>query len=142
MERISKYYNLWRRIKSNCNKYNKEHFDSQINICKQWQTYENFEQWCIEQCGKNLDLFFIRIDETKDYTPTNCAFMNSTDARKFKSKNTVKIEYNGKNLSLTDWERETGISRHILAYRLNVGWAVEDIFNTKVSENEALRLNN
>lgn len=57
-------------------------------------------------------------------------------------KNAVKIEYNGKNLSLTDWERETGISRHILAYRLNVGWAVEDIFNTKVSENEALRLNN
>lgn len=62
--------------------------------------------------------------------------MNSTDARKFKSKNAVKIEYNGKNLSLTDWERETGISRHILAYRLNAGWAVEDIFNTKVSENE------
>ena len=130
MERISKYYNLWRRIKSNCNKYNKEHFDFQINICKQWQTYENFEQWCIEQCGKNLDLFFIRIDETKDYTPTNCVFMNSTDARKFKSKNVVKIEYNGKNLSLTDWERETGISRHILSYRLNAGWSVEDIFNT------------
>lgn len=64
--------------------------------------------------------------------------MNSTDARKFKSKNAVKIEYNGKNLSLTDWERETGISRHILAYRLNAGWAVEDIFNTKVSENKNL----
>ena len=28
MERISKYYNLWRRIKSNCNKYNKEHFEN------------------------------------------------------------------------------------------------------------------
>ena len=134
MERISKYYNLWRRIKSNCNKYNKEHFDFQINICKQWQTYENFEQWCIEQCGKNLDLFFIRIDETKDYTPANCTFMNSTDAKKFKSKNTVKIEYNGKNLSLTDWERETGISRHILSYRLNAGWSVEDIFNTSIPE--------
>ena len=136
MERISKYYNLWRRIKSNCNKYNKEHFDSQINICKEWQTYQKFEQWCVEQCGENLDLFFIRIDETKDYTPENCLFMNSTDAKKFKSKNAVKIEYNGKNLSLTDWERETGISRHILSYRLNAGWTVEDIFNTPVSQNK------
>lgn len=121
-------------MKSNCNKYNKEHLDSQINICEQWQTYTNFEQWCIEQCGENLDLFFVRIDETKDYIPENCSFMNSPDTRKFKSKNTVKIEYNGKNLSLTDWERETGIPRHVLSYRLNAGLSVEDIFNTPIPE--------
>lgn len=96
MERISKYYNLWRRIKSNCNKYNKEHFDSQINICKEWQTYQNFEQWCVEQCGENLDLFFIRMMKQKIIHHKNCLFMNSTDAKKFKQKMLLKLNIMGK----------------------------------------------
>ena len=83
-----------------------------------------------------MSLFFVRLDESKGFNPENCKFMNSTDARKLKAKNSVKITYDGKTLSLTDWERETGIPRHVLSYRLNANWSVEDIFNTPLASND------
>ena len=116
-------------MNSNCRKYNKEHPTECIKICEEWRDFEKFNIW-FENNTKNGETFFIRLDDSKDFTPENCRMMLETDARKFKSKNAIKIEYNGKNLSLTDWEKETGISRHILSYRLNAGWTVEDIFNT------------
>ena len=122
-------YNHWTKMNSKCRKYNKEHPTKPIKIYEEWKDFEKFNIW-FENNTKNGETFFIRLNDTKDFTPENCKMMLETDARKFKSKNVVKIEYNGKNLSLTDWEQETGISRHILSYRLNAGWSVEDIFNT------------
>ena len=115
-------------MSSNCRKYNKEHPTECIKICEEWKDFEKFNRW-FENNTKNGETFFIRLDDTKDFTPENCRMMLETDARKFKAKNAIKIEYNGKNLSLTDWEKETGISRHILSYRLKAGWSVEDILN-------------
>lgn len=135
-DRITKFYNLWRRIRMQYKKYNEEHFDSQITFFEDWKDYFHFEKWCIEQCNGDMSLFFVRLDEQKGFNPENCRFMNSTDARKLKAKNSVKLTYNGKTLSLADWERETDISRHVLAYILNANWAVDDIFNVPLaSEN-------
>ena len=135
-DRITKFYNLWRKIKSNCKKYNEEHLNSQITFFEDWNEYDHFEKWCIDQCNGDMSLFFVRLDDNKGFNPENCRFMNSTDARKLKAKNSVKITYNDKTLSLTDWERETGIPRHVLSYRLNANWAIDDIFNIPLaSEN-------
>ena len=132
-DRITKFYNLWRRIKSTYKKYNKEHSESQITFFEDWNEYYQFEQWCINQCNGDMSLFFVRLDENEGFNPENCKFMNSTDARKLKAKNTVKLTYNDKTLSLTDWARETGIPRHVLSYRFNAGWSVNDIFNVPLA---------
>ena len=96
-------YNHWTKMNSKCRKYNKEHPTKPIKIYEEWKDFEKFNIW-FENNTKNGETFFIRLNDTKDFTPENCKMMLETDARKFKSKNVVKIEYNGKNLSLTDWE--------------------------------------
>lgn len=94
--------------------------------------YRNFKNWCIEQCNGDESQFLVRIDKMKDYCPENCLFMPATEARKFNATKTIKISYNNKELSISDWERETGIPRSVIAYRFSHGWDVEKIFTTPV----------
>lgn len=135
-DRITKFYNLWRKMKCTYKKYNEEHPDSKITFFEDWNEYYHFEKWCIDQCNGDMSLFFVRLNEKDGFNPENCRFLNSTDARKLKAKNTIKLTYHGKTLSLTDWERETCIPRHVLSYRLNAGWNIDDIFKVPLaSEN-------
>ena len=78
------------------------------------------------------NLFFIRFDDTKDFTPENCTFMNETDARSFKSSNGENyiLTYNNKTMTIIDWSKELGISLRILRRRLKSGWSIEDTLCT------------
>lgn len=44
------------------------------------------------------------------------------------------IEFNGKAQSYAQWEKETGINRYTLSYRIDHGWSVEDALTTPINE--------
>ena len=43
------------------------------------------------------------------------------------------IEYNGKKLTYAQWEKETGINRYTITYRIDHGWSVEDALTTPIN---------
>lgn len=50
-DRITKFYNLWRKMKCTYKKYNEEHPDSKITFFEDWNEYYHFEKWCIDRCN-------------------------------------------------------------------------------------------
>jgi hypothetical protein len=42
------------------------------------------------------------------------------------------IEYDGKNMCLTDWELEYGLPAGVLHHRIRLGWTIEDALKTSV----------
>jgi len=44
------------------------------------------------------------------------------------------IEFNGKSQSYAQWEKETGINRYTLSYRIEHGWSVKDALTTPINE--------
>ena len=48
-------------------------------------------------------------------------------------KNAKLIEYNGKKQTYGEWEKETGINRYTLMYRIDHGWSVEEAFTTPIN---------
>ena len=49
-----------------------------------------------------------------------------------KSNTKQPIEYNGKELSITEWSKVTGIERNTLKKRLDRGWSVERALTEKL----------
>lgn len=78
MDKKSKEYKVWIRIKYNCYNPNSATYNnyssSGINVCKQWlNSFEIF----LDDMGKapSKNHIFVRIDNTLDFTPENCKWI-------------------------------------------------------------------
>ena len=49
-----------------------------IKVSKEWNTFEQFYSWAMKN-GYTEDLTIDRIDSLKDYEPTNCQWITSTE---------------------------------------------------------------
>ena len=49
-----------------------------INICKEWELFENFKRWSLEN-GYSPELTIDRIDGNKGYSPDNCRFITMSE---------------------------------------------------------------
>ena len=86
----TKLYNLWQKIHHRCNvtQENTQIYKSyrHINVCKEWDTYEVFKNWA-ESTGYQEGLEIDRINNDKDYSPSNCRWTN----RKVQGRNTRQL---------------------------------------------------
>jgi hypothetical protein len=71
--------------------------------------------------GKRLG----RIDIDGDYTPKNCRWMSLSESMNNRTDSTV-LEYDGRQMSIADWARETNINPKTISARLRRGWSVAD----------------
>lgn len=71
-----------------------------------------------------------RIDNAKGYSPDNCKWIPK--AHQAKNRHTTRfITYNGKTLSMRDWERELGYKNGTIKARIQrYGWSVERALTT------------
>ena len=79
-------------MKHRCNDKSKAKYyrDKGIQVCNEWLEYDNFYKWCIDNgLKKNLDLD--RIDDTKNYCPSNCQFITHKENIR---KSSVEINLN------------------------------------------------
>ena len=124
-----KLYAIWRAIKKRCRLKSdpsyKHYGNCGIDVCEDWfNSYVSFRNWCLSN-GYKEGLTIDRIDNNKNYEPTNCRFV--TMKEQSNNRNCVKkYEYKGKKYSVTELAEKFNIGVWKLRHRLiKKKWSVE-----------------
>ena len=100
-------YNKWGSMKTRCyypkSKDYKNYGGRGIKICDEWLNYDNFRNWSIST-GYQEGLTIDRIDNDRNYEPSNCKWVTMKEQQRNKRNNRI-ITYNGKSLTLVEWGR-------------------------------------
>lgn len=78
-----------------------------IRVCEEWQRFEPFYKWAIEN-GYNDNLSIDRIDNNKDYCPSNCKWSTNVEQANNRTSN-ISISICGEFKTLTNWCRSLGV---------------------------------
>jgi hypothetical protein len=126
-------YKCRQKMKERCFNINDKQYHDYggrgIVICERWLVFENF----LADMGERPDSSYSldRINNDGNYEPGNCRWATSKEQQHNKRSN-VRYEWNGKNLTLCEWESITGVKYMTLYMRLNkLGWSVEKALTTK-----------
>lgn len=92
-------YRIWTLMRSRCNYEGASYFANYggkgIKVSVEWDDYINFYEWSISNGYTDL-LTLDRIDESKDYGPSNCRWVNwSTQAANKPKRKGAKFPYIG-----------------------------------------------
>ena len=100
-----------------------------IKVCKEWlEDRTKFYLWSINN-GYSDNLTIDRKDNSKDYSPENCRWVNyKTQGRNTRSN--LVINYKGDKKCLSEWCEVLGLKYKLTQERLKRGWSVEKTFNT------------
>lgn len=127
-------YKIYHGMKKRClNKKSKEYKDyggRNISICDEWiNNFENFYNWAIEN-GYHKKFSIERINNNGNYEPNNCTWIPRPNQNKNK-RDTIRIEFDGKNLTLNEWSKKIGISHSALYLRIKkYKWSIEKALST------------
>lgn len=128
----TRIYKIWRCMKYRCNgkKYAQSRYykDRGIKLYEPWNDFEKFYEWAKDKYFEESSID--RIDNDKGYNPSNCRFANKYTQANNK-RNNIIIEYEGKQKTLAEWSRKTGINYFCLRTRYLQGWSVERMLNEK-----------
>lgn len=125
----TKLFKIWKGMNRRCAR-SPRYAGRGIKVDPEWRDFVAFRDWANAN-GYADGLEIDRIDNDRDYTPSNCRWatrqeqMNNTSQTRY-------IEWRGRRLSLANAARETGISRETISYRLNSGWDSERALTTAV----------
>lgn len=124
-------YFSWKSMKKRCYNPNCQEFKwyggRGIKICDDWKNdYLKFRIWAIEN-GHTIGLTIDRIDNNKDYEPSNCRWVTRSENSKKRQRDgkIQTLEYSGAVRGLRDWSLITGINPTTLQSRIRNGWSVE-----------------
>lgn len=92
-----------------------------IKVCDSWmESFDNFiKDMGPRPDGRTLD----RIDVNGNYCKENCRWATFEEQCN-NTRRTVKIEFEGQEMSLSQWERYVGVNKNTISYRLKNGWTV------------------
>lgn len=136
-------YTAWVNMKQRC--YNENNPDNRyyidIEVCNSWCEWEVFEEWAYANgYVSNADLTIDRIDNTKNYTPDNCRWVN----RCIQSQNTRRLYTHNKSGQRGIFWRQDSKKWRVLIrankerYSLGSYQTIEEaitVYNTFVIEN-------
>lgn len=134
--RNTRIYGIWCRMKQRCYNPNsidyKEYGGRGISVAEEWKnSFENFMEWSVIS-GYSDNLTIDRKDNERGYSPDNCQWV-SRSIQSNNKRNNRKISFNGKIQNISEWAKETGISRATIAKRIDIlGWSVEDALTKAV----------
>lgn len=128
----SKLYNVWVSMRRRCNCKTSAEYSSYggrgILICKEWDDFEVFEKWSLEngydETAPKGVCTLDRIDVNGNYEPSNCRWISLSEQGNNR-RNTIRLTYNGKTQTLLEWANELGMSHDNLYNRYYEGWDVD-----------------
>lgn len=123
----TRLYCIWKGMRQRCNNpknHAYHHYGGRgITICKEWDSFEIFRDWALTN-GYEDTLTIDRKDNNGNYEPSNCRWATQKEQMNNVSYNR-RVEWNGEEHTVSEWSEITGISRGVIAARLNNGWSIE-----------------
>lgn len=141
--RYSKEYTAWESMITRChntkNKSYADHGGKGISVCDEWR--ESF-QYFINHIGKapSPNHSVDRINNNGDYEPGNVRWATRIEQANNKSNNRY-ITYNGKTLTLAQWESELNLRSGLLSQRIRQGFTEEMALTKKVRNTVRNKIN-
>lgn len=115
----TKNWNVWQSMLQRCNNSNNKDYPNYggrgIKVCEEWKEYINFYNWSMQN-GYGDSVSIDRIDVNKSYEPSNCRWVTDKEQQNNK-RNTIYVEYNNKEYTLSDLSEITDIKRETLEMR-------------------------
>jgi hypothetical protein len=132
-------YRVWSTMKRRChaptNQKYKNYGARGIKVCAEWKKdFSEFYRWATKN-GFQRGLTIDRIDVNGDYCPENCKWSTLIEQAQNKTNNR-NIEFCGKTMSISSWERETGICRKTISDRLYKGWSVGEALTKPIKSHK------
>lgn len=128
-ETETRLYQIWVAMRYRCNNKNNRHYGAKgINVCKDWNDFNNFKAWSLAQ-GYNDSLTIDRIDNCKGYCPDNCRWVDNYIQHNNQGNNRY-ITYKDKTRTIAQWAKELELNGHTLYSRLQRGWSIERALET------------
>jgi len=123
----SPIYNTWRgmigRCKNPSDRYYHNYGGRGISVCTEWQDASTFIEWALAN-GWQEGLQIDRIENNKNYEPSNCRFVTRTvNCRNMRSNQL--LTFRGITQPISAWAEETHVPHGTIRSRLRRGWTVE-----------------
>jgi len=133
-KRHTSEYNSWSGMKCRC--YNEKNPKYRVYgqrgviVCDRWlNSFGNFYDDMGAKPSRKHSID--RINVNGNYEPSNCRWALPITQSRNKTYNHM-IEYNGKNLTMSEWSEITGIDFDTILARINYyGWSIEDALTIK-----------
>lgn len=119
----TKLHNVWHGIVQRCTDKNYQAYHNYggrgITLCTEWREFKAFRDWALV-AGYTDGLSIERINNDGNYEPNNCKWIpKSAQARNRRT--TVWVEYNGQNVTASEYAHLTGIPLSTVCYRVRTG---------------------
>jgi hypothetical protein len=127
-----KLYGVWNNIRQRCNNPNNIGFEyyggKGIVVCELWDDFNKFKNWSFRN-GFSEDKVLHRIDVDGDYEPDNCEWITDEEFRASRGKlgKVLKTIYQGREITLSELSRITGIGRETLKSRYLKGFQGDEL---------------
>lgn len=117
---------LQRCYDKNCPSY-KNYGGRGIKVCRRWRRFEEFLADMGRRPKNSASLG--RIDNSKNYDPTNCRWENWR-AQQRNRRGNIQISFRGKTRCISEWAEEYGLSTPALWSRIQRRWPMHRALNT------------
>lgn len=128
-------YGIWLNMRRRCADIKDKSFSHYggkgIIVCEEWRhNYKAFYDWAMAN-GYSDDLTIDRINNNRNYDPSNCRWATMKEQENNRSYNKL-LTYNGKTQNIKQWAEELGINYKTLWNRLvTYKWSIEKAFNKR-----------
>lgn len=136
----TRFYTIWKGMKNRGSNPNRKdankYFLKGITVCDEWKNFEKFKEDMYGGYIKKSNEFgeknvsIDRIDNDKGYYKENCRWATNSEQSNNISTN-VKLTFNKKTLTISEWSKELKISRDKIDKRLKRGWSIEKTLTEK-----------
>lgn len=126
---------IWTKMIQRCTNPSDKKYSSYggrgIAVCESWR--KSFQAFYADMgprpsTGHSIE----RIDNDGDYSPENCRWATATEQGNNKRNNHM-LTFDGRTMTLAQWDRERGFRGGVILYRLQHGWSIEEAITTPLA---------